>query len=78
LSSRNRCPPHCANNGRDVEIARNNYRLAGTLALFGRDGRCYATNVRADMVRAIIRAARRTTEGAKRDEMTDAPLLELE
>jgi len=33
---------------------------------------------RADMVRAIIPAARKLTDAAKRDEMTDARLLELE
>jgi CBS domain-containing protein len=43
-----------------------------------RDNKLVGIIARADIVRAIILAARKITDAAKRDEMTDARLLELE
>lgn len=43
-----------------------------------RDNKLVGIIARADIVRAIIPAARKITDAAKRDEMTDARLLELE
>jgi len=43
-----------------------------------RDNKLVGIIARADIVRAIILAARKVTDAAKRDEMTDARLLELE
>jgi CBS domain-containing protein len=52
------------NNIKRLPVVRGN-KLVGIIA-------------RADIVRAIIPAARKITDAAKRDEMTDARLLELE
>jgi CBS domain-containing protein len=43
-----------------------------------RDGKLVGIIARADMVRAIIRAARRIKDAVKRDELADERLLELE